>query len=130
MTFGNVNRNALSFRPNGENLRQCDVAHADIHKCGLRLRGASTMGHLPMGRTSPKIPSGGASTTGLGQAALYRCCFQDSTGNPVELKVAAKDDAEAMEIARSTSANSRADWFELWQGKRCVHMEAAPALHC
>jgi hypothetical protein len=87
------------------------------------------MGHLPMDRSS-KIPSGGHRPLGLGQAALYRCCFQDSTGNPVEMKVAAKNDDEAMEIARSTSANSRADWFELWQGERCVHMEAGPALHC
>jgi hypothetical protein len=110
MTFGNVNCSALRFRKNGKNLRQCDVAHADIPKRGL-CTPCLNHGHLPMDRTSQNNPSGGASTTRLGQTALYRCCFQDSVGNPVEVKVAAKNDDEAMEIARGTSANSRAVWF-------------------
>jgi hypothetical protein len=60
---------------------------------------------------------------------LYRCCFQDIAGNPVLIRVAAKNDDDATEMARSMSANSGADWFELWQDERCVHMEGGPALH-
>ena len=114
-----------------KNSCQCDAAHAGIHKRGLCSTGASTMGQLPMtSRTSPNNPDDGAGATCPGRPGLYRCRFQDSIGNPVEIKVAAKNDDEAMEIARGTSANSRADWFELWQNDRCVHMEAGPALHC
>jgi hypothetical protein len=61
---------------------------------------------------------------------LYRCCFQDSTGNPVQIRVAAKSDDEAIEMARGIRANSNADWFELWQKERCVHMEAGSVLRC
>ena len=40
--------------------------------------------------------------------SLYRCRFLDSTGSFVQTSLAAKDDAEAIEIAQSMGANSAA----------------------
>lgn len=62
-------------------------------------------------------------SSNLSNGGLYRCCFQDRMGNLVRVNVAAKDDSEAMELARSMSANSHADRFELWRGGCCVHIE-------
>jgi hypothetical protein len=58
---------------------------------------------------------------------LYQCRFVDRVRNAVRTWVASDNDAEAIEIARSMSANSGADGFELWQDQRCVHIEKEPA---
>jgi len=56
---------------------------------------------------------------------LYRCRFLDRTGSVVQARVAAKDDAEAIKMARNMSSNSGAHGYELWQDERCVHTERA-----
>jgi hypothetical protein len=58
--------------------------------------------------------------------SLYRCRFLDSTGSVVQTSVAAKGDAEALEMAQSMGANSGARWLELWQGERCVRIMREP----
>ena len=55
---------------------------------------------------------------------LYRCHFLDSRDSVVEAKVAAENDAEAIKIARSISTITGPGWFELWQEKRSVLVEA------
>jgi hypothetical protein len=55
---------------------------------------------------------------------LYRCHFLDSMDSVVEAKVAAENDAEAIRIARSISTITGPGWFELWQAKRSVVVEA------
>ena len=57
---------------------------------------------------------------------LYRCRYWDSAGNMVRTLLAVEDDGEAIEMARSMSANSGASWFELFQGERLVRVEREP----
>jgi len=53
---------------------------------------------------------------------LYRCRYLDNTGSLVQVGVAAEDDAEAINMARSMSANSGARWFDLFEGERFVRI--------
>jgi hypothetical protein len=56
--------------------------------------------------------------------SVYRCRFLDRTFNTFQTQgLACEDDAEAIGMARRMSANSGADGFELWQDRRCVHVE-------
>ena len=56
--------------------------------------------------------------------SLYRCRFLDLTLDAFETQgVACENDAEAIAMARRTSANSGAERFEIWQDERCVHIE-------
>jgi type II secretory pathway component PulF len=57
---------------------------------------------------------------------LYRCRYLDSTGRMVRVSVAAKNDAEALEITQNMGANGAANWLELWQGERCVRIMREP----
>jgi hypothetical protein len=54
---------------------------------------------------------------------LYRCRFLNHAGSMVQTRLAAENEAEAAEMARSISANSSARWFELFQGERLVCVE-------
>ena len=61
---------------------------------------------------------------------LYQCRFLNHAGNPVQAKVAAENDAEAIKIAHNMGENSGAHWLELWQDERSVHMEKEPEPRC
>jgi hypothetical protein len=58
---------------------------------------------------------------------LYQCRSLDRNRNEVTIRLAAKNDAEAIEMARNMSGNSSAHEFELWQDERCVHREEGSA---
>jgi hypothetical protein len=62
--------------------------------------------------------------------SLYRCRYLDGTGSLVQVRVAADDDAEAINMARSMSTNSGARWFELFQDERFVRIGKEPAPRC
>ena len=58
---------------------------------------------------------------------LYRCRYWDSAGNMVRTLLAVEDDGEAIEMARSMSANSDGErWFELFEGERFVRIGKQP----
>jgi hypothetical protein len=57
---------------------------------------------------------------------LYRCRYLDSTGSVIQTSLAAKHDAEAIEMAQNMGANSDASWLELWQGERCIRIMREP----
>jgi hypothetical protein len=62
---------------------------------------------------------------------LYRCRYLDSAGNMVRTLLAAEDDGEAIEMARSMSANSDGErWFELFEGERFVRIGKQPTTRC
>ena len=61
---------------------------------------------------------------------LYRCRYLDSAGSMVQVRVAAEDDAEAINLARSMSTYSGARWFDLFEGERFVRIGKDPAPRC